>query len=175
MPLAAKQKKLVGEINDRDAFARISTYCVDPSDLPGAEAYDVSGFAQTENKAGKLLSKLSWHLVPNCGDGQPDARVTLEFPRQHRMALGNTDSSNPVDPTGQNRTDFDYHITAVLRVFDAGSRRLLYAVEAQPMSAAPMIDSAAEEAPPIMRRDAMYGAFWALIKDVGLVSQQNKP
>ena len=174
-PVGAKQKKAVGEIDDQEAFARVSTYCVDASELPSEEAYDVTGFAKTENKRGRLLSKLNWKLASDCGDAQPDARITLEFPRQHRVTLGNTDSSNPVDPAGQNRTDFNYRVTAVLRVFDADSRRLLYAVEAQPMSASPITDSAAEESPHVMRRDAMYGAFWTLISDIELVSRQSKP
>ena len=172
-PLAARQKKPTGKISDPAAFMKIADYCVDVSGLPSDEAYDVKGFVQTEGQPGKLLSKISWKLVPDCAEGEPDTMITLEFPRLRIVALG----SGAVDPevtAPEDQTAIDYHTVALLRVFDAGSRRLLYDVQANPLDVPPITNPTAGEAPPVMRRQAMYGAFWTLAKDIALVSSQNR-
>jgi len=173
-PVAARQKRLVGKISDPAAFARITSYCVDPSDLPSDQAYDVRGFVQTEGKPGKLLAKLPWKLLPDCRENEPETLITLEFPRQHVIALGGGGVSNPTTTNPEDQTAIDYHTVAILRVFDAGSRRLLYEVQAQPLNSTPITNPNAGEVPSVARHDAMYGAFWTLINDVALVSRDNK-
>jgi hypothetical protein len=185
LPLATKQKKPAGKIPDPAAFAKIASYCVDTSELRSDQAYDARGFVQVESKPGRLLTKLPWKLLPDCGDSGPDAVLTLEFLRQRHVRLGDMSVPKQGTPsTADEQGEVDYQIVAVLRVSDADSKQLLYEVETNPLNSAPPVlsqesgqppDPNANESQPVMRRDAMYGAFWKLIGDVSLIASQTKP
>lgn len=165
IPSASKQKKPTGEINDPAAFAKVASYCVDASELSPPEAYDVRGFVAVEGKPGKLLSKLSWKLLPGCQESDPDAIIKLEFPRMRVYSI------TPAAPPGATAPDDQmpefFHIVAILRVLGAGSSHLLYQVQADPLATG----SQENEAEPVLRRNAIYGAFWKLSQDVRFVSQ----
>jgi hypothetical protein len=154
--------------------AAIKSYCVDSSGMAGDEAYTVQGFVETEAKPGELLSKPPWELISDCRRGEPDAVITLEFHRQHIVALGRQLPSKAAEPVPDDRSGMeDYHIDAVLCVADAGSEQVFYEVRSPPLNGvntAQVTNTNAAESPPVMRRDAMYGAFWTLIRDVALVS-----
>jgi hypothetical protein len=157
----AAAKKPTGKISDLAAFSKIHSYCVDSSDLPGDEAYDVKRFVSNENKPKKLLSKLPWTLVSDCSQGSPDVIVRLEF-QKFTPVRGN------VSVQGES-----YTLRIVLRVSQDSSA--VYEVEAAPSnnsmganSDAPMDDPLA-----VQRYDAVYTAFWMLIEDVRRVSQTN--
>jgi hypothetical protein len=173
--LPAKQKKPAGTVADREAFSKVTSYCVDNSGLPSDQAYDVRGFLQAEGKPGKLLSKLSWKLLSDCRESEPDAVITLEFPTQHVVGLETGAVPNPAESSPEDQTVSDYHTVAILRVLDAGSRHLLYEVHGLPLTTAPATNPTAGEAPAVARRDAMYGAFWTLINDLGLLAQKPQP
>jgi hypothetical protein len=168
IPSASKQKKPTGEISDPVAFAKVGSYCVDASDLSGAEAYDVTGFVATEGRPGKLLSKLPWKLLPDCRESDPDAVIKLEFPRLRVFSI--TPGPPPGTATPDDETPELFHIVAILRVLDAGSSHLLYRVQADPLATS----SQENETEPVLRHDAMYGAFWKLSQDVRIASQ-NEP
>lgn len=165
IPSASKQKKPTGEINDPTAFAKVASYCVDPSDLSPPEAYDVRGFVAVEGKPGKLLSKLSWKLLPDCRESDPDAVIKLEFPRMRVYSV--IPAAPPGATAPDDQTPEFFHIVAILTVLDAGSSHLLYRVRADPLATG----SQENEAEPVLRRNAVYGAFWKLSQDVRLVSQ----
>jgi hypothetical protein len=159
LPAAASAKKPTGKISDLAAFSKIHSYCVDPSDLPGDEAYDLKRFVSNENKPRKLLSKLPWTLRSDCSQGSPDVIVRMEFQK-----FAPVHNSAPAE--GELST-----IRAMLRVSQDSST--LYEVEAAPsnnsmgaMSDAPLNDPLA-----VQRYDAVYTAFWVLIEDVRRVSQ----
>jgi len=161
VPAAAFAKKPTGKISDLAAFSKIRSYCVDSSDLPGDEAYDLKRFVSNENKPKKLLAQLPWKLVPNCSDGSFDVVVRVEFERF--APIGN---NAPAE--GELST-----IRAYLRIFPNASSEALYEVEVAPsnnsmgaMSDAPLNDPLA-----VQRYDAVYNAFWMLIRDVQRVSQ----
>jgi hypothetical protein len=165
IPSASKQKKPTGEINDPAEFAKVASYCVDASDLSGAEAYDVKGFVATEGKPGKLLSKLPWKLLPDCRESDPDAVIKLEFPRSRVYSVSPGTPPGAATPDAQ--TPELFHMAVVLRVLDWGSSHLLYRVQADPLATG----SQENEAEPVLRRNAMYSAFWTLSQDVRLVSR----
>jgi hypothetical protein len=168
LPAASKQKKVVGEISAPAAFAKVGSYCVDATELSGAEACDVASFVAVEGKPGHLLSKLPGKLLPDCRESHPDAVIKLEFPRfrVHSIIVGEA----PGVPTPDDQTPEIFHIVAIFRVLDAGHLYLLYKVQADPLATA----SQQNEASPVLRRNAMYGAFWTLSEDVQLISQ-NQP
>jgi hypothetical protein len=60
LPLVAKEKKLIGDILERDLFLKGRTFCVDASTLSAADAQDVRRFLDAESKPKKLLSKIPW-------------------------------------------------------------------------------------------------------------------
>ncbi len=161
MPAAAFAKKPTGKISDLAAFSKIHSYCVDSSDLPGDEAYDLKRFVSNESKPKKLLSGLRWTLVSDCSQGSPDVVVTMEFQK-----------FTPVQGPATADPEL-YAIRAYLRVSQGSSSGVLYEVEAAPsnnsmgaMSDAPINDPLA-----VQRYDAVYSAFWMLIRDVQRVSQ----
>ena len=161
LPAAASAKKPMGKISDLAAFSKIHSYCVDSSDLPGDEAYDLKRFVSNENKPKKLLSKLPWKLVSDCSQDSPDVIVRMEFQK-----------FTPVHANAPAEGEL-FTIRAYLRMSQGTSSGMLYEVEAAPsnnsmgaMSDAPMNDPLA-----VQRYDAIYAAFWMLIEDVQRVSQ----
>jgi hypothetical protein len=169
IPSAAKHKGPVGTIKDAAAFAKVGSYCVDASELPPPEAYDVTGFVSVEGKPDHLLTKLPWKLLPDCRESDPDAVIKLEFPRLRVNSI--TVGETPGTATPDEQTPEIFHIVAILRVLDAGSSRLLYQIQADPLTAG----SQENEPPPVLRRSAMYGAFWTLSQDVGVVLRNGRP
>ena len=160
LPAAASAKKPTGKISDLAAFSKIHIYCVDSSDLPSDEAYDLKRFVSNENKPKKLLSKLPWTLVSDCSQGSPDVIVRMEFQK-----FAPVRANAPAE--GELST-----IRAFLRVSQGSSSQVLYEVEAAPsnnsmggLSDAPLNDPLA-----VQRYDAAYRAFWMLIEDVQRVS-----
>ncbi|HEV2491987.1 MAG TPA: hypothetical protein VG204_02830 [Terriglobia bacterium] len=170
LSLAAKEKKPTGEIPNPAAFAKITSYCIDSSQLSGNDAYTVQGFIETESKPKKLLTKLPWKLYRDCRDAEPDAIVKLEFPL---LRNGSVEVSTPADPL--NPPDSEYRTKAVLEISDASSSRLLYKVEAWPLDN-PLVDSGVEggDSLPLQRHNAMYNAFSTLIDDVRRAPQPKK-
>lgn len=160
MPAAASAKKPTGKIPDLAAFSKIHSYCVDSSDLPGDEAYDLKRFVDNENKPKKLLSKLPWTLVSDCSQGSPDVIVRMEFQKLFPVRGNAPVQGEP------------YTIRAMLRVSQGSSLQALYEVEAAPSNNSMGATSNVEEDPlAVQRYDAMYSAFWMLIEDVKRVSQ----
>jgi len=164
-PTASKQKKPTGEINDSAAFARVGSYCVDTRGLSEPEAYEVTGFVAVEGEPGRLLSKLPWKLLPGCRESDPDAVIKFEFLRLRVQSIIGGEPPGVATPDDQMPELF--HIVAVLRVVEAASSQLLYKVQADPLATG----SQENEALPVLRRDAIYHAFWTLSQDVRLVSQ----
>jgi hypothetical protein len=78
--LLAKEKQPVGDVLERDIFLGTRTYCLETRALSAAEASDVRRFLDSENRPKKLLSKISWQLVPDCT--QADAIVKVGFSQQ---------------------------------------------------------------------------------------------
>jgi hypothetical protein len=168
---AGKQKKPAGQILDPTAFARVSSYCVDASDLPENEAYEVNGFVKVQSKPGGLLTKIPWKLYPDCREASSDAVIKLQFPRMNVIGvpLGQTPRPGEVD---QN----PYRIKAVLMVLDAESSKVLYKNQADPLDVTTPQDQGSVGDPPVLQqRSAMYEAFWALAQDVQRVDQTKKP
>jgi hypothetical protein len=167
LALLANRKKPTGEISDRAAFAKIASYCVDTKDLAKDAAYLVNGFVETESRPKKLLSKLPWKLLPDCRNANPDVVLQVDFP-----FLKSINVRGGARPLGE--PEF-YKIKAVLQVSEAESNRLLYKVQALPLTSGPDESVTATEAPlPVLRRDALYGVFSTLIEDVELVSKAQK-
>jgi hypothetical protein len=167
--LAARQKRLTGKISDLAAFGDIRTYCVDTTDLPGWEALDVRNLVETESKQRRLLTKLPWKLAPDCSQSQPDAVVVVRFPIV-RVARVDSGTAAP-DPNEDPQSRF-FEVRAELQVSDRNSSRLLYEVQAAPVfySSGRSV-AAAVEPDHVLRREAAYHAFWALIDDIKRVSQ----
>jgi hypothetical protein len=156
---AGKQKKPTGQIVDPTALSRVGSYCVDASDLPENEAYEVSGFVKEESKPGRLLTKIPWRLYPDCREAS-SAVIKLEFPRMRvtNVLLGRPPRPGEVDP---------YRIKAVLQVLDAESSKVLYKNQADPLDVGtPEDQGSRSDLPVLQRRNAMYGAFWTLAQDV---------
>jgi hypothetical protein len=159
LPAAASAKKPRGKISNLAAFSKVRSYCVDASDLPSDEAYDLKRFISNESGPKKLLPKLPWLLASDCSEGAPGVIVRIEFQQ-----------FSPVNPSAQGEPPT---IRAYLRVFQGSSSQALYEVESAPandtmgaMSDAPLTDPLA-----VQRYDAVYAAFWFLIEDVHRVSQ----
>ena len=166
---AAKQKAPVGKVKDAAAFANVKSYCVDASELSPPEAYDVGAFVSVEGKPGHLLSKLPWKLLPDCRESDPDAVIKLEFPRLRVVSV--TPSPPPGTAGPDDQTPELFHIVAILKVLDAGSLRPLYQVQADPLATG----SQENEPQPVLRHNAMYGAFWTLSQDVKSISRRQGP
>ena len=168
-PPVAWPKKPAGQIPDPTAFAAVRSYCVDASDLPENEAYEVDGFVKEESKPGRLLTKIPWKLYPDCREASPDAIIKLQFPRMKvtGVLLG--------EPPGPSEVDQNpYRIKAVIMVLDAESSKALYKNQADPLDPGTVEDQGSGGDPPVIqRRNAMYGAFWTLAQDVQR-SQQGK-
>jgi hypothetical protein len=165
-----KQKKPVGQILDPTVLARVRSYCVDVSDLPENEAYEVNGFVREESKPGKLLTKIPWKLDPDCREASADAVIKLEFPRMNvtGVVLGQTPRPEEIDPN-------PYRIKAVLTVLDAESSKMLYKNQADPLDPGTVENQGSGGDPPVLqRRNAMYGAFWTLAQDVKRVEQSKE-
>lgn len=169
-PLAAKEKKPTGEIPDAAAFAKITSYCIDMSQLSGNDAYTVRGFVKTESKPKKLLTKLPWKLYRDCRDEEPDAVVKVEFPLLRNSAVEMGTPSDPLSPPFS-----ELRTKAVLEISDASSSQVLYKVEASPLDN-PLVDSGVErgDSLALQRHNAMYNAFSTLIDDVHRVSHTKK-
>jgi hypothetical protein len=167
LPLAAKEKKPTGEIPDAAAFAKITSYCIDSSQLSGNDAYTVRGFVETENKPKKLLTKLPWKLDRDCS-AEPDAIVKVQFPLLRNSSVQAGVPSDPYNPP-----ESELRTKAVLEISDASSSRLLYKIEAWPLDN-PLVDSGVErgDSLPLQRHNAMYNAFSTLIDDVHRVSKK---
>ncbi|MGA3323663.1 MAG: hypothetical protein ABSF45_04270 [Terriglobia bacterium] len=161
LPTAASAKKPTGKISDVAAFSKIRSYCVDSSDLPSDEAYDLKGFVSTENKPKKLLSKLPWTLVSDCSQGAPDVVVTMEF---QKFA--------PVHDNAPAEGEL-FTIRAYLRVSQGTSSQVLYEVETAPSnnSLTGKTPEQANEPLAVQCHGAIYAAFWTLIEDVQRISQ----
>jgi len=170
LPLGAKEKKPTGEIPNPAAFAKVTSYCIDGSQLSGNDAYTVRGFVETESKPKKLLTKLPWKLYRDCRDAEPDAIVKIEFPLLRNSSV---EAGTPADPL--NPPDSEYRTKAVLEISDASAARLLYKVEAWPLDN-PLVDSGMErgDSLPLQRHNAMYNAFSTLIDDVHRVSRSTR-
>jgi hypothetical protein len=168
---AAKQKKATGQILDPAAFARVRSYCVDVSDLPENEAYEVNGFVKDQGKPGQLLTKIPWKLYPDCREASTDAVIKLQFPRMNVTGVPLGQTQYPQEP-GVN----PYRIKAVLQVLDAESSKVLYKNQADPLDPGAVENQGSGGDPPVIqRRNAMYGAFWTLAQDVQRVEQVQKP
>jgi hypothetical protein len=168
---AGKQKKPTGQMLNPAAFAGVRSYCVDASELPENEAYEVNGFVKEQSKPGQLLSKIPWKLYPDCREASPDAIIKLQFPRMNVIGvlLGEPPRPSEVD---QN----PYRIKAVLMVLDAESSKVLYKNQADPLDPGTVENQGSGGDPPVIqRRNAMYGAFWTLAQDVQRVEQAKKP
>jgi hypothetical protein len=168
---AGKQKKPAGQILDPAAFARVRSYCVDASDLPGNEACEVNGFVKDQIKPGQLPTKIPWKLYLDCREASPDAVIKLQFPRMKvtGVVLGETPRPDQID---QN----PYRIKAVLQVLDAESSKILYQNQADPLDPGTVENQGSGGDPPVLqRRNAMYGAFWTLAQDVQRLEQVKKP
>jgi len=164
---AGKQKKPAGQILDPTAFARVRSYCVDASDLPENEAYEVNGFVKEESRPGRLLTKIPWKLYPDCREASSDAVIKLQFPRMNvtSVLLGQPPRPEEVDRN-------PYRIKAVLTVLDAESSKVVYKNQADPLDVGTPEDQGSGGDPPVLqRRNAMYGAFWTLAQDVQRVEQ----
>jgi len=162
VPLAATAKKPQGTITDRAAFGNIRSYCVDMTDLPGWEALDVRNLIETETKPKRLLTKLPWTLKTDCAQSQPDAVVVVKFRRMNIITVQAGAQPDINDPERR-----IYDIKANLQVSDRDSSRLLYDVEAGPVNSASGRSTVPVQEPDtLLRRDAAYHAFWALIDDV---------
>jgi len=85
-PLSAKDDKLLGYVMDAGAFRRIQTYCIDTRYLPPWEERIVKQFVARQSHPKGVLARLPWRRVTSCEGGAADARVRLEFPRDHFMA-----------------------------------------------------------------------------------------
>jgi hypothetical protein len=166
-PPLTKPKKPTGQILDPTAFADVRSYCVDRSTLPGNQAYEVDGFVREESKPGRLLTKIPWKLYADCREASPQATVKLEFPRMNVISV----------PLGQQPTLADQHpyrIKAVLLVLDAESSKVIYRNQADPLDSPTLEEQAGGDPPVLQRRNAMYGAFWALAQDVKQAQQAKK-
>jgi len=164
---AGKQKKPAGQVLDPTAFGHTRSYCVDASDLPGNEAYEVNGFVKDQGRPGRLLTKIPWKLYPDCREASPDAVIKLQFPQMNvtSVLLGETPRPDQVD---QN----PYRVKAVLQVFDADSSKLLYKNQADPLDPGTVENQGSGGDPPVLQqRNAMYGAFWTLVQDVQRAEQ----
>jgi hypothetical protein len=162
IPAVGKPKKPTGQISDPAAFARVRSYCVDASDLPGNEAYEVNGFIKDQSKPGSLLTRIPWKLCPDCREASPDAVIKLQFPRMNvtGVLLGQPPRPEDVDRN-------PYRIKAILMVLEAESSKVLYKNQADPLDVGTVDDQGSGGDPPaLQRRNAMYGAFWALTQDV---------
>ena len=169
LPLAAKRKNPTGKITDPAAFGNIRSYCVDTTDLPGWEALDVRNLVETESKPRRLLTKLPWTRTVDCTQSEPDAVVVVRFPI---VRVARVDSGTAAPGPNEDPQSRFFEVRASLQVSDRNSSRLLYEVEAAPVfyssgqSVAPAV-----EPDHVLRREAAYHAFWALIDDVKHVSQ----
>ena len=158
LPAAASAKKPRGEISNLAAFSKVRSYCVDASDLPSDEAYDLKRFISNESGPKKLLPKLPWLLASDCSEGTPGVTVRIEFQK-----------FSPANPSAQGEPPT---IRTYLRVFQGSSSQVLYEVEAAPSNNSMGAMSNDEEDPlAVQRYDAVYAAFWFLIEDVHRVSQ----
>jgi hypothetical protein len=170
-PASARSKKPTGEVSDRQGFAAVRSYCVDTRGLPDDQLYEVEGFLREESKPKRLLTKLSWKLIADCREAEPNAVVKVEFVQLKNLgvALGEA-SRDQIRNTGEP----PYRVKAVLQVADATSARLLYKVQAMPLDNS-SVDSPmmADTNPVILRRDALYNAFSALIQDFQRVASAN--
>ncbi len=167
LTLSAREKKPSGDVADRVAFAKIQTFCVDMHDLASDEAYQVRGFLDEESKPKRLLTKIPWKLIPDCGWGELDAVVKVEFAFHSRFRVG------PGPPPGY--PEDMYNLRVVLRVSESGASRLLYQVETAPLSSGSSDSTSRTEAPlPVLRRDALYNAFWTMIQDWQRVTGASK-
>jgi hypothetical protein len=165
---AGKQKKPAGQILDPAAFARVRSYCVDASDLPENEAYEVNGFVKDQSKPGQLLTKIPWKLYPDCREASPDAVIKLQFPRMNVISVPLGQPPLPGQEPDQN----PYRIKAVLQVLDSESSKALYKNQADPLDVPTTNDQGSGGDPPVIqRRNAMYGAFWTLAHDIQRVGQ----
>jgi len=160
-------EKAPGQVLDPTAFGHTRCYCVDASDLPGNEAYEVNGFVKDQGRPGRLLTKIPWKLYPDCREASPDAVIKLQFPQMNvtSVLLGETPRPDQVD---QN----PYRVKAVLQVFDADSSKLLYKNQADPLDPGTVENQGSGGDPPVLQqRNAMYGAFWTLVQDVQRAEQ----
>jgi hypothetical protein len=169
---AGKQKKPTGQIVDSVAFAHVRSYCVDASDLPENEAYDVKSFVAEESKPGRLLTKIPWKLYPDCREASPDAVIKLQFPWMNVIGIQPGQPQHP-----QERGVDSDRIKAVLQVLDAESSKVLYKNQADPLDVGRLFENqgSGSDPPVLQRRNAMYGAFWTLAQDVQRVEQVKEP
>jgi hypothetical protein len=164
LPQLAEGKKPTGELRDKKAFASITSYCVDTQGLASRSVYEVEGFVKEESKPRRLLTKLPWKLLPDCRQGIPDALVRVEFVRLNSLEIGLGEQS--IDQV-RGRQEEPYVYRVVLRVVDAASGQHIYKVQAAPLDN-PLTDShmLGHDIPEVQRRNALYNAFWTLIKDL---------
>ena len=166
LPILARDKKAQGEILKPREFAKVQSYCIDQSGLSGPDRYLVTGFVETESKPKHLLTKMPWRLTMNCRDGDPDASVRLEFVplNETRIAMG---EATPQQTGIVDACDPEAKAKVVLTVDDVASLKLLYRVQAMPITNtsadSPLM---ADPVAPAERRDALYTAFWTLIQDI---------
>jgi hypothetical protein len=171
--------KLAGKVLDAPAFSKVRTYCVDtsnlkgpfnatvPGDVPQPETFDVLELMKTESGPKGLLSKLPWKLEADCSAPGVDAVVRIDFLHIEggdilRIPPYSPSSGVPNEPLlGQ------YNWRALLQVSDRASSRVVYKAEGNPLNynLGRTADTVAQFEH-VVRREAAYQAFWALISDI---------
>jgi hypothetical protein len=191
MPSAAAGAKLAGKVLDAAALSKVRTYCVDtsnlkgpvyPGDIPRPEEFDVREVVKRESGPKGLLSKLPWKLEADCSNPGVDAIVRFEF----RVFLGPwgeyVESNNPLLAEYPQPSEFVWRVE--LQVADKASNRAVYQAEGAPADNG-LVRSTEEGPRPVdsspeaevrvqryhvLRQDAAYHAFAALIADLKAIS-----
>ncbi len=147
--VSAKEKKILGEVSDREAFLKIQSYCVDPGNLAREQAQDVAKFIEEESKPKRVLAKLRWSYVEDCTRADVVAGLKFEETIEETPVSGSLRGEVMTSAGGEPA----YRLT--LLVTDRASKKVLYQVAGDKRR---------------MRRErALTSTFSKLIKDLETV------
>ena len=147
---SAQEKKAWGEVFDREALGWVRTFCVDTSDLEGAEAREVQDFVAKESKPGHLLRQMPWELTDQCSSA--DAVIRSYFSQNTVQKTETIPCSDLTVCGGDISSSYFQQVTqVVLLIYDRASVRVLYRTEGRGERT---------------KRLALKGSFTELAKDL---------
>ncbi len=149
---SALDKRVCGELFNREALRRVKAACIDTSYLGEAEALDIRNFVAKESQPGHLLRRMPWDLSDDCA--APDAVIRVYF-TQAEVIANRTEVSSPCNVSlflcSGSRSVLQ-GIQIVLLIYDRASVRILYRTQAQYNGA--------------KRKTMLRGSFSRLVKDL---------
>ena len=102
-PCTARERKLQGQVFDREGLRQVRNFCVDTAHLESLDLDAVKTFLEKESRPHKLFARLPWKLAGDCAKADVVARIYFKQFNRARVGgnYGGSASSVSYEPVFQ--------------------------------------------------------------------------